>query len=65
MENSEYMDIETTLRYKKEFKNLHPSAKAPKQFVKITLTETDDIVLYESASLTVPKVCYSLILKMS
>jgi hypothetical protein len=39
----------------KDDKHSHPSAQAPKKFIKLTLTETEDIVLYESASLTVPR----------
>jgi dynein intermediate chain 4, axonemal len=49
------LDIETTLRHIKEDRKHHPSAKQPKQFVKLLLTEGDDVLFYENASLTVPK----------
>ena len=49
------LDIEKTLKHIKDDRKEHPSAKKPKHFIKLQLTETDDIVLYESASLTVPK----------
>lgn len=39
----------------KEISSDHPSAKKPKHFFKLALTESDDIVLFECASLTVPK----------
>lgn len=54
MESTEILDIETTLRHIKNDRADHPSAKKPHQFIKLHLTETDDIVLYESVSLTVP-----------
>jgi dynein intermediate chain 4, axonemal len=49
------LDIESTLRHIKDDRRNHPSAKKPKHFFKLQLTETDDICLYECASLTVPK----------
>ena len=39
----------------KEDRSDHSSAKKPQHFFKLILTESDDIVLYECASLTVPK----------
>lgn len=54
-DSTELLDIESTLKHIKDDRKDHPSAKKPKQFIKLQLTETDDIVLYESASLTVPK----------
>lgn len=39
----------------KEISSDHPSAKKPINFFKLALTESDDIVLFECASLTVPK----------
>ncbi|XP_070500977.1 dynein axonemal intermediate chain 4-like [Chironomus tepperi] len=54
-DSSEVLDVEATLRHIKEDRRSHPSAQNPKNFMKLTLTETDDIVLFENISLTVPK----------
>lgn len=47
------LDIESTLKHLKEDRN--PPNIIPNQFIKVVLRETDDIVLYESPSLTVLK----------
>lgn len=54
-DSTELLDIETTLKNIKDDRKEHPSAMKPKHFIKLQLTETDDIVLYETASLTVLK----------
>lgn len=43
------------MKHIKDDRKDHPSAKKPKYFIKLQLTETEEIVLYECASLTVPK----------
>lgn len=52
---AEILDYETTLRQIKEDRKGHPTAKNPKHFIKLTLTETDDIVIFENVSLTAEK----------
>ena len=52
-ESLDMLDIETTLKHLKDDRSA-PN-KIPNQFIKVVLTETDDIVLYESPSLTVLK----------
>lgn len=54
-ESTEMPDFEITLRNIKEDRKGHPHAKKPKHFIKLTLTETEDIVLYENVSLTALK----------
>ncbi|KAG5677732.1 hypothetical protein PVAND_007463 [Polypedilum vanderplanki] len=52
VDSVEILDVETTIRHIKEDRKAHPSAKKPKNFIKLKLTETDDVILYESVSLT-------------
>lgn len=55
VETTEILDYEAALRHIKEGRKTHPNAKNPKHFIKLTLTETDDIVLFENVSLTAEK----------
>lgn len=43
------------MKHIKDDRKQHPSAKQPKLFFKLQLTETDDIVIFECASLTATK----------
>lgn len=54
-DSTEMPDFEATLRHIKEDRKGHPHAKNPKHFIKLTLSETDDIVLFENISLTAEK----------
>lgn len=55
VDSTEILDFEATLRHIKEDRKAHPHAKNPKHFIKLTLTETEDIVLFENVSLTAEK----------
>lgn len=54
-DSAEVLDVEATLRMIKDERKSHPSAQYPKHFIKLKLTETEDIVIFENTSLTVPK----------
>ncbi|CRK95557.1 CLUMA_CG009021, isoform A [Clunio marinus] len=54
-DSTDILDIETALKRIKIDRDCHPSAVKPKHFIKLQLTETDDITLFEAVNLTVPK----------
>lgn len=52
VDSQDYLDIESTIRNIKDERHNHPSAKNPNMFVKLLLTETEDVTIYECPSLT-------------